>query len=225
MHPNRLVDRVVFHVTCDLGPAGILFPFFKAFKKTDRRRWCEETSRNQGLHRRICYLNTQLRKKQNKTPKQNIYFLKTPPLPFGCFCYSRPLSPEPRHKKGSPRLRSHFKMLLFISVVVHWVNEFNVTTEIEWLFNRPLVVICGKRVNGGVSFNCYRNIHRTRRQLCWMREANKKVFWWSAVSFEENKHWDISSHLKPCLGYSIHCLCVGPSHGSFRGFICWVFFN
>lgn len=57
------------------------------------------------------------------------------------FCYPGPLFPEPRHEKGSPRLRSHFKMLLFISVVVHWVNEFNVTTEIEWLFNRPLVII------------------------------------------------------------------------------------
>lgn len=62
-----------------------------------------------------------------------------------------PSCQESHPTKGKARLVSHFKMLLFISVVVHWVNEFNVTTEIEWLFNRPLVVICWKRANGGVS--------------------------------------------------------------------------
>lgn len=39
---------------------------------------------------------------------------------------------------------------LFQWLYIGWMN-FNVTTEIEWLFNRPLVVICWKRANGGVS--------------------------------------------------------------------------
>lgn len=82
---------------------------------------------------------------KNKMRREKYIILRTPPLSFDYFCYPSPLFPEPRHNKVSPRLCSHFEMLPFISVVVHWVNEFNITTEIEWLLNRLLVVICWKR--------------------------------------------------------------------------------
>lgn len=74
-------------------------------------------------------IKEKIKLKQYIPSKDSYFLLPKAPLPRACY------------KKGSPRLRYHFKMLLFISVVVHWVNEFNVTTEIEWLFNRPLVII------------------------------------------------------------------------------------
>lgn len=136
-------------------------------------------------------------------------------------------SSQPPLDKGRVRLGRHFKMLLFISVVVHWVNESNVTTEIEWLFNRPLVVICRNRANGGASRTVTEVFVWALSVTVDERGKQKGILVRSCIA-RRKLRWGISSGLKLCLSCSVHCLCVGPSHGSFRGFylcvFCWIFF-